>query len=187
MGLSLPQKYASTKIALTKMNAGSALSFCLRMHQHIHPVVKLKLTRHSFPPSFLHSIYFPLFFSLSLLPFQSPTGIGFIFHFLRIRCFWLSHTWLPVNIILARSSFMVIRYLPFSHVCVMKLIAFIKTFILDVHRTESRKEYRKGKIHEIPGIFFAVRTVCIYYSHRQPDNCPGIWYLSNVSNIKLVM
>ena len=140
-----------------------------------------------FPPSFLHSIYFPFLFSLSLLPFQSPTGIGFIFHFLRIRCFWLSHTWLPVNIILARSSFMVIRYLPFSHVCDMKLIAFIKTFILDVHRTESRKEYRKGKIHEIPGIFFAVRTVCIYYSHRQPDNCPGIWYLSNVSNIKLVM
>ena len=164
------------------MNAGSALSF-------FHPFVKLKPMRHSFPPSFLHSIYFPFFFSLSLLPFQSPTGIGhgFIFYFLRIRCFWLSHTWLPVNIILARSSFMVIRYLPFSHVCDMKLIAFIKTFILDVHRTESRKEYRKGTIHEIPGIFFAVRTVCIYYSHRQPDNCPGIWYLSNVSNIKLVM
>ena len=102
--------------------------------------------------SFIPFIFF--FFSLSLLPFQSPTGIGFIFHFLRIRCFWLSHTWLPVNIVLARSSFMVIRYLPFSHVCDMKLIAFIKTFILDVHRTESRKEYRKGTIHEIPGIFF---------------------------------
>ena len=37
------------------MNAGSALSF-------FHPFVKLKPMRHSFPPSFLHSIYFPFFF-----------------------------------------------------------------------------------------------------------------------------
>ena len=50
------------KIALTKMNAGSALSFCLRMHQLIHPVVKLKPIKHSIPPAFLHSIYFPFFF-----------------------------------------------------------------------------------------------------------------------------
>ena len=48
------------------MNAGSALSFCLRMHQVIRPVVKLKPMRHSFPPSFLHSIYFLFFFSVSV-------------------------------------------------------------------------------------------------------------------------
>ena len=48
------------------MNAGSALSFCLRMHQVIRPVVKLKPIKHSIPSSFLHSLYFSFFLSLSV-------------------------------------------------------------------------------------------------------------------------
>ena len=168
---------------------GSALSFCLRIHQVIRPGDKLKPIKHSIPSSFLHSLYFSFFFlSLSPLPFQSPTGIGFMFHFLRIRCFWLSHTWLPVKIILARSLFMVIRFLPFCP-CLQSEIDGLYQNIYSQTFIEQDQEWNtKGTVHEIPGIFFCLNCVCIYYCCRQPENFPGIWFFfSYVSNIKSVM
>lgn len=140
---------------------GSALSFCLRIHQVICPGDKLKPIKHSIPSSFLHSLYFSFFLSLSPLPFQSPTGIGFMFHFLRIRSFGLSHTWLPVKIILARSLFMVIRYLPFCSCLQSEIDGLYQNIYFQTFIEQNEEWNTKGAVHEIPGIFL-LSELCLH-------------------------
>ena len=113
---------------------------------------------------FPHPSYIPFifpFFSLSPLPFQSPTGIGFMFHFLRIRSFGLSHTWLPVKIILARSLFMVIRYLPFCSCLQSEIDGLYQNIYFQTFIEQNEEWNTKGAVHEIPGIFL-LSELCLH-------------------------
>ena len=113
---------------------------------------------------FPHPSYIPFifpFFSLSPLPFQSPTGIGFMFHFLRIRSFGLSHTWLPVKIILARSLFMVIRYLPFCSCLQSEIDGLYQNIYFQTFIEQNQEWNTKGAVHEIPGIFL-LSELCLH-------------------------
>ena len=175
MGLSLPQKYASTKKCIKQDECCMAQLFLFAYGCIKSSARSINWNRLNTP--FPHPSYIPFisisFFSLSPLPFQSLTGTGFMFHFLRIRYFWLSHTWLPVKIILATSLFMVIRYLPFFPCLQSEIDGFYQNIYSQTFIEQNQERNTKGTVHEIPGIFCCRNCVCIYYCCRQPENFPG--------------
>ena len=152
---------------------GSALSFCLRMHQVIRPVYKLKPIKHSIPSSFLHSIYFNfLFFSLSVT--ISVTYRNWFHVPLSSNPLFLTQPYLITcknnisNIIIHR-----IRYLPFFPCLQSEIDGLYQNIYSQTFIEQNQERNTKGTVHEIPGIFCCRNCVCIYYCCRQPENFPG--------------
>ena len=167
MVLSLPQKYASTKKCFNQDECFMAQLFLFAYAFIKSSARAINWNRLNTP--FPHPSYIPFifpFFSLSPLPFQSPTGIGFMFHFLRIRSFGLSHTWLPVKIILARSLFMVIRYLPFCSCLQSEIDGLYQNIYFQTFIEQNEEWNTKGAVHEILVFFCCRNCVCIYYCCR---------------------